>query len=508
MKCSFFILLFCIGAVSLLVDVERSRADVDPATGSFTSVKVDLLEPVGSLNLDVRRFYRSSSPIIGVFGRGWCSILDEKLTIHKTDARFRFCGDGTETLFPLQAPSQKPGQASAEQIAHGSRKSILISMHHQFYLNLGDGQRRVFNRDGELIKLIGVSGDWIEFHRTNTTAEIRTSTLKNFRLQFGGEGRLTKITSGTQAISYAYAGPLLTSVKFENGSVAPSTESYAYDRDGRLAAVVSSGTPLKTERVHYAKSGFVTSVAHDGCEENLNYQADGLALRTTVALSCGGKITAERSYISKFSRDRKSLISQTQIEGKRRREVELDPHWNLPLRIAETGDSSSEGRGPTSVAEKSRPSVPATKISEFKYDESGRLVMKNAGGIQRFFSYSPNGLVDRFQLKDGPLDRDLKYTYDQRGTLTSVNDNGHIWTLRYGNQGELKEIDNHRGKLLVFTKNQLVPRLIESTASQTSTRAKISHATEDIAQAAQFQLQFMQLLEPIQNLENLERGVF
>ena len=139
-----------IAEVALLGEPANSGLIDDPicaANGNFIHRDADLVFPGTSAALNIHRFYNSlAADRVGVFGAGWTSALDVRLTVTGRPARSvrAHLADGAEIVFERDGD----GWSTRDRRRHG-----LVQSAGGWELTIGDDARRRwrFDRRGRLV---------------------------------------------------------------------------------------------------------------------------------------------------------------------------------------------------------------------------------------------------------------------------------------------------------------------------------------------------------------------
>lgn len=182
----------------------------DPNFGNHLTSAVDASVPVAGPELDVVRTYNSLDPRrIGVFGAGWSSKYDIKLTVETDGNVLATYPDGQQIRF-----GKNP---DGTYVAPANRKATLTfdTATNTWLLKDGGANTYTFSVSGKLTQIKGRWG-------------------KPMLFTYGGDGKLSKVTSqqgNNQALTFTWNGTHVATVSTAAVDGAPLTWSYTYTGD-------------------------------------------------------------------------------------------------------------------------------------------------------------------------------------------------------------------------------------------------------------------------------------
>lgn len=465
----------CLVALLLFLMLVPGRvyAEIDPASGEFATVSVDLSKSLGGMVLEFRRFYRSGWQHKGLFGRSWCSFLDDRLLINSNEIKFIYCGRGRETVLKEISPGSFRSEGGARLIINRSGST--------FTLKDGTTTSKVFNREGFLTRILGHQGDWIEIERSSGGRPFRLSTSRGDRFLLGvdSSGLLTRVTWATKTLKFSFRRDLLIGVTSRNEKAV-----YEYDNRQRLIGINEDGVK---QDLTYDEQGRVIRVARSGCQEQLSYTQSGNLLRTQVRLSCGPRTIATREYSTQFDSKKEKIVSQSQTGSEGTRKIILHPRFGLPQRVVR-----SHGE------------------SVYSYDDGGNLLSESKGKVARVYEYDKNGFLSKYSLTDGPRKHEVHYQFGKDGQIEMVRVGRDIWKFLYESSGNIKEfrspastsieyLGKGRSKLIVFKDDERKTAVV----NESSLTGKGS-----LQEAARTQLEILHYMDPLRRLADFYSGVY
>ncbi|MFP5252190.1 MAG: RHS repeat domain-containing protein [Actinomycetes bacterium] len=209
---------------------------VDTATGALwrTDTEVALVVPGGAGLVGVARTWSSAWPEVGVFGRGWTSLLDVRL-LELGDAvgdgtrrRLLVTEDGCWLALPVDAPADLPGVTTRlETAGDPSRSGGGVEAVR------ADGVRYRFDGDGRCTALVWPDGGLVRLGARGLRRWIDAGGGRRIDVVLDDEGRAVEVVDGAgRRFGYRYDGDLLVAVEHPDRTV-----RYGHDADGRITTV-------------------------------------------------------------------------------------------------------------------------------------------------------------------------------------------------------------------------------------------------------------------------------
>ncbi|MEZ0108645.1 RHS repeat-associated protein [Catenulispora sp. EB89] len=388
-----------------------SKGDpVDVVSGQMIMSELDLGLP-GVLSLELNRSYASDYEYGRLFGPGWSSTLDQRISINA--AGIHFVGDDAQTLhYPL------PDGDSPVLPAEGLRWPL------------------VWERDTDEIRVCdpatGRTRHFAVVHHSVDDAQIRDLTAISDRngnrivVHRTVDGTPTAVTLPGYRLAIdtvaAADGPRLSGIRLLDGQGSSILRTFAYDHRGLLAAVTdASGQPYVYD---YDDQDRLTSwTDRVGYRYAYEYGADS---RVARGVGLGGYLSATFQY------DLETRVTRVTDSLGHVTEFHYDEHGHIARVVDALGG------------------VVAMEYDRFGHlvartDELGRttsFLLDEYGDIARLTS--PDGSVAEFgynelrqltSVREGDTVRSL-YTFDERGNLlASADATGAVSRFEYDEHG-------------------------------------------------------------------------
>jgi len=389
---------FCWLAIPVVIAITATPtfAEVDPADGSFRDTAFDfkaLGPPWDSLLV---RTYSSRLKSEGVFGVGWCHLLDEKIEFTGQGPQWRFCAQGKPIGFELRFDGHYSSSYGLLQALRTSPKKL-------FRLELPAGQVRLFDDRGRLIQVSFSDGQKLAVLRDTLGLPKALVTGKQ-RLDIRTQaGMITRVLHNKKTlIVYRYRGKFLAQMR---GRV---VMDYKHQASGLIDSIRFQGKPYRN--LKYDSRNRVVQIDHDGCAEKLSYETEarGFTMTTSQKAICAGKVVQERRFKSSFEKTKRLLIAQEISEPGYTSIVHLKKENGLPLKKTVNENESV-----------------------FTYNDSGLLKTRQTGLVSESFDYDANLRLSRYEKARGRhTEVSYAFTYENSGQFQSVYKNGKLLTFK------------------------------------------------------------------------------
>jgi RHS repeat-associated protein len=402
---------------------------VDVVSGAMIAYQTDLALP-GTLPLIMHRAYSSDYMVGHLFGPGWSSTVDQRLSINA--AGIHFTGDDAQLL---SYPVPEAGQVALP--SEGARwplewdrdnDEIRISDPWAGYTwHFADVHLRA--DEGEIRALSAMSdrnGNRIEYVRDERGVPVAIEHSGGYRVAVdtvatGGGARLT----GLRLLDPAAQG----------GSV--TITEYRYDDRGRLTGVLNS-------------SGSTHSYEYDG-DDRITAHTDRIGFRYTYEYD-------ELSRVVRGAGDHGFLSATFAYDEETSTTVVTDSLGNpTTYRYDEDGHiaATTDPLGNTVVTEYDRYGNPRARIDAlgartgYEHDERGDVVRITApDGVVTEFEYNELHLPVSVRTADGPV---WRREYDERGNLTAVIEpSGAVTRAEYTAGGAVRRGADPLGSVVEF----------------------------------------------------------
>jgi RHS repeat-associated protein len=458
---------------------------VDLFSGSYASVEVDLGIP-GLLPLQVVRSYNSAfADRDGPFGKGSGLVpYNARITVRRDANGVVSAAPGTVLVFSggdqaevpftdlqgnLQftapsAPAFAGDQISVETDAGGRLTGAVLL--------LPDGDRFVFDPNGDLVRIEDRNGNAVTVIRDASTHKIMRledpSTQKGIDFTYNDAGLVTQVVAtGGQQVSYAYdnAGRLITitdtlgqTVQFgydDAGRLATVTDprqiqtlTNTYDADGRVVEqTLGDGS-----RITIACLSETTRRVTDGSGRVIEYRYDpsGLFAGITTGLGHTYSVTYSPAIITGGAGER--TITQTDPIG--RTVVTTLNAFNQPVHVVDAAGRVFAFTYEPRFQRLASVQDPLGRQIAFEFDERGNTVaVVETDGTRLALAYNTAGQVTS---TTDPLGNTTSYSYDPDHNLVKVRDPLQSRVrLAYDVRGRLVSITDPKGNQTTFSYDAL-----------------------------------------------------
>ena len=393
------------------------RDPVDVVSGWMLTNAADVELP-GVLPLVLRRAYASGYRTGRLFGPGWSSTLDQRLSVN--EAGIHFAGDDAQRL-------DYPTPAGGEEVlpVRGARWPL------------------VWDRESGEIRITdpwsGHTRHFATVHYRAESGEIRDLTAVTDRS--GNRIEIVRDEHGTPTFVehpgyriavetvVTAAGPRVTALRLLGREGAPGVvvKRYQYDDRGRLAGVVNaSGVPFRYEwdgsdRIcaWQDRSGFRYGYVYDRLGRVV--QGDGTFLSGSFAYDAANRtttVTDSLGHVRTYCYDENGHITS-----------ETDPLGNTTISAHDAYGrilSRTDALGGTTVFERDaagdvrRVTTPDGAVTEFEYDELHHVV--HAAGMDGAQWHRGYDAAGRVVSATDPSGATNTFAYDENGAVAAAVD--------------------------------------------------------------------------------------
>ncbi len=489
MKSSLIVAVFAWGILFSSI----SNAVVDMKNANFSQTWVDAEVPGVGYDLKVQRTYNSRSLFNGIFGFGWCSDFETRMTITaEGNLKITECGAGQEVFFSPREVSRKDVQQTIQKIiakmkaeksvgrneAYYKRlasdlleldvKRAQMAQHYgvlipikegtRFYANgrdveyivfqknyytrsLADGSSQRFDTKGHMTYMYDKNGNYLKFDYNNDTmTQAMDNNGRRLNFRYYSNRKVKEITGpNSLKVEYKFNQDDLDYVK----NAWKNVYTYKYDE---LHNLVKATWPDRTSiSLKYdTNRDWVTSfVDRNRCVESYKYELSKENPKghywSTVKKVCGKEVVADDKYEFWYKQrpDGEWALSRIQSDVKGNVvDITYDDMSGKPLAIRKNQDRVAfEYYSNGLVKTKATSNTKQT----FKYNTSNNKI---AEVISEYY----NGKGKRVSI------RTTSFKYDNKGNLIyAQNSDGQKVNMTYDNRGRIASIKDQAKKLVKIT---------------------------------------------------------
>jgi RHS repeat-associated protein len=412
-----------------------ASAGVNVSNGNLVLSQTDISLPSRGIPAVLSRTYNSRSNRSGLFGYGWSSSLELKLTPSGDGSRVDFFdADGTclpfskyKTLSGLDYYTSPPGFAGALQ-----RNTSTAT----YSIGFQDNASYSFDSGGKITSFIDHNGNTLTWQYSGgQLTGLQDSVNRQVNLSYTG-GRITSVTDySNRSFSYSYTGGFLTSVSYTATLATYFTYTASLlttyqDPGGKNWTFAYSSSKLSTftDPLSHSYSFTYPTSSQTQVQNPLiktwlyDYSTAGLVSRVTDPLSYHSDFTFNNDF---------TPVSTTDARGKTTH-YSWDDSYHVRVvtnAMGGTVTTTYDVRGnPLSIRDQRGKTTTAT------YDSKNNLLRStNPLGYTSTCTYDSYGQLIR---ADQPLTSGTTltatYTYDNYGNCTQMEDSGgHTVTTSY-----------------------------------------------------------------------------
>src|SRR5713226_5104196 len=379
---------------------------VNALTGNLTLSAVDLSFPGRGPSLRLERTYNGRNTRAGVFGPGWTSGLDCRVTDSGSTATVTR-GDGRRDVHRRQADGSYVAPSGVFDVLTRTASGWRLTTPEQLTIDFTNsgGVARVADRNANALLFTTDS--------SGRVTAITDSPGRSISFAYASDGTLTVASDvAGRSVSYGYGGGRLTTAT----DAAGATTRYAYDSGGHLISVTDPlGNVVLTNT--YDTKGRVTA------------QRDAVGGTTTFVYDTAGPtttITSPRGNTTTVTHDPSGhVISLKDALGG-------VVAYGYDARGDQTTFRDRNGN-----------------LWQFGYDDRGNRtrVIDPVGAVATFTFDARNDLLSRAD----PFGNTWRYTYNARGDLASVADpEGGVTTIETDALGQVTKIADPDGVAISY----------------------------------------------------------
>ena len=482
---------------------------VDPVNtliGNYIYQYTDLKLQTPRQNLTLERFYNGQSSAVGLFGLGWSTLFDTRLTVVDN-----LLLDGVQLRYPDGRTVNFPAQGDG----FGHASTVFDTLAHEgsgYLLTRTDQTHFHFDDHGRLIRVEDPSANAIELtYQGNQLAQIRAAG-RTITLTSDASGRVTSLSApGNITLTYAYdADGRLTSVTDATGA----TVHYRYEAEhGLVGLQTPQGHDFLTEqrfddqgRVLYQRVGdnFVNRFSYDdatrtttiadtyGHTTTYRYDEKGRVIAQLDALGHAETFTYNTDNLRTSLTDRNGHTTTYEYNAQGDKVKETNPlggvrSWTYDDQHHLT--SETDVLGHTTRYEyddhgrRTAEIDPLGQRTTMRYDDHGRLIEQtDPRGGSTTYTYDDQG---NMVAERDPLGGVARHEYDALGRRTRTTDaNGHATTFTYDANGNLLTQTDALGHITTYEYDANNNRVSETDANGHTARYSYSHLDTLLATTA------------------------
>lgn len=255
----------------LSITAANAQPDVDMREGAFRTSHTDLKIQIGKNETwELKRNYNSRSTTIGLFGLGWCSDLDKKITVVEPDYMiFQNCS-GDQILHyksSLRFPTAEP---PAVLVADGDSSSHIARIANGYLRRSAGFMTERYDSKGQLVAFTLSLGREVLVSRTVSGLPLRLTLPGKVHVEVrSNSGRIQSVRGPLGfEVSYQYEGALLKSVKLPTGQ----DVKLDYDEGQNLKSIAIPGKPVESITYDLELDAVTQLSIRDGCTHSFEYQ--------------------------------------------------------------------------------------------------------------------------------------------------------------------------------------------------------------------------------------------
>jgi YD repeat-containing protein len=468
-----------------------SHAIVDMKNANFSQTWVDAEVPGVGYDLRVQRTYNSRSLFNGIFGFGWCSDFETRMTITaEGNLKITECGAGQELFFSPREVARKDVEQTIQKIIAKMREEKSVGRNEEFYKkmskdlleldgkraqlayqygvlipikegtkfyangrevehivfqktyytrNLADGSSQRFDTKGRMTHMYDKNGNFLKFeYDKDTMTQVVDNNARRLNFRYYPNKKVKEIT-GPNSLKAEYQfkdGDDLSYAK----NAWKNVYTYKYDE---LHNLRQATWPDKTSIIltYDTKRDWVTSFTdRNKCVETYNYELSKDNPKghywSTVKKVCGKETVAENKY---------------EFWYKQR----ADGEWALSRILSDvkgnmTDITYDDTTGKPTAVRKNQERV------AFEYYPNGLVKVKATSNSKQTFKYDgTNNKVSEVitevynQKGEKAATHTTAFKYDPKGNLSfAQNSDGQKVTMTYDNKGRIATITDQAKKLV------------------------------------------------------------
>lgn len=469
-------------------------AEVDIKSGTFSITRSDQSLDTELVGFDASRTYNSTVSHNGLFGKGWCSGFETRLTaVAAGQLMLTECGAGAVKFFNspefkethiaqtaelIVGKMQKAGETvradlkeeiirnpvlreklvlkheikftaskSAYRLSSQPDSEQVIYKSNQYVLKTAAGLTQNFDERGRLTLQRHEHGDSIRLsYDKNGLKQMKSLRGLTISFKLNTNGYVTEMRGPAELSRYTYTDAgYLTEVSQRSGR-----EKYTYN-DGLLVAV--EGGIEKTRVKYNPSTRFVAQVAKDDCVVDYAYKIEKSALRfnADVRTTCKSAPVSQAKFEFQYAQAADGSLFQ-------KRMVATDGKGGLT-----SAEYQGEGQ-PTKIVRKG-------ETYQFKYDHKNRLVGRETSAQRIEYAYGNTGQMINAKVyskkgKKSAAPVLQQFNYDKSARLSSVVLKNNVIQYGYDLKGRLNSIRSKRGPAFEIKHDAATGRIVQIKAAK------------------------------------------
>jgi RHS repeat-associated protein len=407
--------------------IHRLPDPVNALNGNLFLAYQDIFIPARGYPLEISRAYNSRSTVKGIFGYGWSSTLETRIT-EQADGSLRLTEwDGSTELY--RPDRHGPASTGTKQfLMNGSSLRSITRLADGTYIRpVGAGKQEIFSRQGRLLKKEDIYGNGVNYQYDSQGKLLTVADKGGRKLQFtyhpsGAISAAADPMGRKVAYTYDGHGDLLMVV----GMVGETTR-FAYDPDHNLTEITLPDGGRISQMYDRHKDLIVRQQGPGAKVTVYAYKPsdrEDTPQETTVTDGQGNRIV----YAYHFTGGAVRKITITDALGRTTAE-EYDQGGNLIRRVE-----------------------PGERTTLYSYTKEGWIQsITDPTGQRWVFDYLEKCSCKRLTRITDPLNQATELSYnDKFGVARITNAKGGATAFRYDRQGDLVEVVGPQGSRTTY----------------------------------------------------------
>ena len=482
-----FIFLF-----SLFVYPFFSFGIVDTRSAGYSKTFVDFLATDSSYPMEINRTYNSRSIYNGLFGFGWCSNFETRLSVLPDQSiKIVECGGGMEILYHLpgknpdvqmyvdqilaelkkrkvKMPASKlqklredllnsqnlradflksldiKGKAlrGKKYLAKGRAKETLVYTSRGYRRLLPNGYEELFNNEGRLIES-RYKGSKIEISWADKKVEIMDDTGNKLLLPLNKAGKVTQVLYNKKSVAqYRYNQENLTSVVNSEGRFA-----HEYDSLNNLTKNVYPDKTTEELTYNVKKDWVIAFKDRKNCRESYSYGVHSKNPNhyfSTVEKICGRKVVNKSKYEfwhkNQPGGGKYLARARVKVNGRIQTDVSYHPVFGTPVSFYKNGVRTQRAYFSNGFL-KSKDNV----LQNVRYSQYNQKCRKPEQVQVSYKNPNPNSKNKILRTES------LRFQFDKRCQLLMARKSADEWIrISHNSSGKIQCMEDQSRKKICF----------------------------------------------------------